>query len=289
MPAASQQAFSMAQVSRAIKTTILRACPRSLRDALLRKHPNLRKAAPPGQSFVFSEYHSGIKVNVDTRFKVERIMWSGIYERPLMRYLDTLDMRGWTCMDIGANVGAVALVLARKVGGAGRVFAFEPGGPNLQRLRNNFGLNPGLASVTEIVPSCVGSSCTELWWSEEEGNPGNASLGVSGSHSVPVTTVDDFVRERSIARVDFMKVDVEGMELEVFQGARESLMRFRPILYYETLSRYSDAQGGGNFNKLDSFLSGECGYTLQRLNCDGRLQPARGSGESDYTVGLPCK
>ncbi len=277
----------MAQVSRAIKTTILRACPRSLRDALLKKSPNLRKAAPPGQSFVFSEYHSGIKVNVDTRFKVERIMWSGIYERPLMRYLDTLDMHGWTCMDIGANVGAVALVLAKKVGAAGRVFAFEPGGPNLQRLRNNFDLNPSLASITEVVPNGVGSSRSELWWSEEEGNPGNASLGVSGSHSVPVTTVDDFVRERSIARLDFMKVDVEGMELEVFQGARESLMRFRPILYYETLSRYGGAQGGGNFNKLDTFLMDECRYTLYSIDRNGRLRPTRGSGGSDYTVGVP--
>ena len=279
----------MAQVSRAIKTTILRACPISLRNALLRKYPNLRKAAPPGQAFVFGEYHSGIKVNLDTRFKVERIMWSGIYERPLMRYLDTLDMRGWTCMDIGANVGAVALVLAKKVGDAGKVIAFEPGGPNLHRLRSNFDLNPELASVTEIVPNGVGSSRTELWWSEEEGNPGNASLGASGSQSVPVTTVDDFVRERNITRLDFMKVDVEGMELDVFQGARESLLRFRPILYYETLSRYSGAQGGGNFNKLDSFLIEKCGYALHLLTSDGRLKEARGSGEADYTVGLARK
>lgn len=277
----------MAQVSRAIKTTILRACPLSLRDALLQKYPNLRKAAPPGQSFVFSRYHSDIKVNIDTRFKVERIMWSGIYERPLIRYLDSLNMLDWTCIDVGANVGAVALVLAKKVGNAGKIFAFEPGGPNLQRLHSNFALNPGLAAVTEIVPNGVGSSRTELWWSEEEGNPGNASLGASGLHSVPVTTVDDFVRGRNIARLDFMKVDVEGMELDVFQGARESLLKFRPILYYETLSRYSDAQGGSNFNKLDSFLAGECGYTLHEIDRNGRLRPARGSGGSDYTVGVP--
>jgi FkbM family methyltransferase len=277
----------MAQVSRAIKTTILRACPLSLRDTLLRKYPNLRKAAPPGRSFVFGDYHSGIKVNVDTRFKVERIMWSGIYERPLMRYLDTFDMHGWTCMDIGANVGAVALVLAKKVGDAGKVFAFEPGGPNLQRLRSNFDLNPGLASVTEIVPNGVSSSRTELWWSEEVGNPGNAALGTTGTHSVPVTTVDDFVREHNVTRLDFMKVDVEGMELDVFQGARESLTRFRPILYYETLSRYGSAQGGGNFNKLDSFLISECGYTLHEIDRNGRLRPTSGSGRSDYTVGVP--
>lgn len=277
----------MAQVSRAIKTTILRACPLALRDALLRRYPNLRKAAPPGQSFVFDSYHSGIRVNIDTRYKVERIMWSGLYEPLLMRYLDSLDMSGWICMDIGANVGAVALVLAKKVGASGNVFAFEPGGPNLQRLRANFALNPSLASVTDIVASGVGRAKTQLWWSEEDGNPGNASLGSTGSQSVPVTTVDDFVRERGIGRVDFMKVDVEGMELDVFTGAHESLLRFRPILYYETLSRYSGAQSGDNFNKLDRFLIDQCRYTLHRLTSSGQLRPAAGSGSSDYTVAIP--
>lgn len=277
----------MAQVSRAIKTTILRACPYTLREALLRRYPNLRKAAPPGQSFVFDSYHSGIRVNIDTRFKVERIMWSGLYEPPLMRYLDSLDMLRWTCMDIGANVGAVALVLAKKVGESGRVVAFEPGGPNLQRLRANFALNPSFASVTEIVASGVGRAKTQLWWSEEHGNPGNASLGSTGTQAVPVTTVDDFVRERGIERLDFMKVDVEGMELDVFTGAKESLLRFRPILYYETLSRYSGAQSGDNFNKLDRFLIDECHYTLHRLTGSGQLKPASGSGSSDYTVAIP--
>jgi len=286
MPAACQQAFSMAQVSRAIKTTILRTCPHKLRNALLRRYPNLRKAATPGQSFVFDSYHSGIKVNIDTRYKVERIMWSGLYEPPLMRYLDSLDMTEWTCMDIGANVGAVALVLAKKVGSGGKVFAFEPGAPNLQRLRGNFALNPSLASVTEVVGSGVGRAKTQLWWTEEAGNPGNASLGSTGSQAVPITTVDDFVRERSLERLDFMKVDVEGMELDVFNGAKESLLRFRPILYYETLSRYSGAQSGDNFNKLDRFLIDECGYTLHRLTSSGELKPASGSGSSDYTVAV---
>jgi hypothetical protein len=73
----------------------------------------------------------------------------------------------------------------------------------------------------------------------------------------------------------------------VFQGARESLTRFRPILYYETLSRYGSAQGGGNFNKLDSFLISECGYTLHEIDRNGRLRPTSGSGRSDYTVGVP--
>ena len=72
----------MAQLSRAIKRAFLQACPPRLRSELLNSCPNLRKAAPEGLCFVYPDYYSGIAVNIDTRYKVERIMWSGRYEPP---------------------------------------------------------------------------------------------------------------------------------------------------------------------------------------------------------------
>jgi FkbM family methyltransferase len=276
----------MAQVSRAIKRTFLQAMPSRVTDALLRKYPNLRKAAPAGHAFVFDGYCSDIRVNIDTRYKVERIMWSGIYEPRLVGFLRTQHTSGWACLDIGANVGAISLLLAKLVGPQGRVFAVEPGPPNVTRLRKNFELNPALAARAEIVPCGISDAPGQLWWAEEDGNPGNAMLGDQGTHCIPVTTIDNVVHEHAIQKLDFVKIDVEGMELQVMHGGEKTLQRFRPILYFETLSRYGDAHEGSNFELIDSFLVRDCNYKLFSINSSGQLSPLRGSVMDDYTVAI---
>ncbi len=276
----------MAQIGRAIKRTFLQTLPSSLADSLLRKYPNLRKAAPPGRDFVFDGYCSNIRVNVNTRYKVERIMWSGTYEPPLAAFLSGCSTSGWTCIDIGANVGAISLLLAKLVGPTGKVFSIEPGPPNLTRLRRNFALNPELANRAEIVGCGIGRDRGELWWAEEEGNPGNAMLGQKGTHRIPVETLDHFVAEHGMVALDFVKIDVEGMELEVMQGAKATLKRFLPILYFETLSRYGDVHAGNNFRFIESLLVGECGYELFRIVGPGELRPVSGGSLADYTVAV---
>ncbi len=276
----------MAQVSRALRRAFLKACPRGLRDRLLQTHPNLRKAAPEGQRFVFTEYCGDISVNVDTRYKVERIMWSGLYEPALIRFLQSQNIAGWHCFDVGANVGAISLVLAKLVGETGSVTSFEPGPPNLVRLRANIALNPKLASRVEVVEAGVGSRPGELWWEEEAGNPGNALLSDHGTHRIVVLTIDDFVRNRNVQRLDFMKIDVEGMELEVMIGARQTLQAFHPILYFETLPRYVSA--GASKQDMRSFLE-DCGYEIFRIESDGRLSTVRGTHFAGYTVALARK
>lgn len=266
----------MAQIGRAIKRTFLQAMPSSVADSLLRNFPNLRKAAPPGRDFVFDGYCDDLRVNINTRYKVERIMWSGIYEAPLAAWLGRCSTGGWTCIDIGANVGAISLLLAKLVGPSGKVYSIEPGPPNLQRLRRNFELNPELAKRVEIIGCGIGREQSELWWAEEEGNPGNAMLGNQGSHRIPVDTLDHLVAERGITGVDFVKIDVEGMELEVMQGSKAALQRFRPMLYFETLSRYGDVHAGSNFQLIESFLADECGYELFRIGHSGELERVSG-------------
>lgn len=278
-------ALPMAQVSRAMRRLLLRALPRGARDALLACWPNLRKAAPEGMRFAFPLYYGDIRVNIDTHYKVERIMWSGLYEPPLVRFLERQPTDGWVCFDAGANVGAVSLVLAKLCGPAGKVYAFEPGPPNLERLRANVALNPSLEARLEIIPAGVGSAAGELGWSEEPGNPGNALLSAEGSLRVPVITLDDFAASHSIARLDFIKIDVEGMELDVMRGAQHTLRRFHPALYFETLPRYVRGKPGAGFAAMEEFLSA-AGYDLYALRPSGELRPLAGR-PGGYTVALP--
>ncbi|HEU5399881.1 MAG TPA: FkbM family methyltransferase [Terriglobales bacterium] len=279
----------MAQVSRALRRAFLGALPAPVRTRLLESYPNLRKAAPEGMRFVFLHYLGDIAVNIDTRFKVERIMWSGVYEPPLIRLLQSLDTRGWTCFDVGANVGAITLALAKVTGADGRIYSFEPGPPNLRRLRDNLNLNPALSERVVMIAAGVGRSPGELCWAEEKGNPGNALLGKSGTHETEIITLDGFVRERGIAKLDFVKIDVEGMELDVMQGAAEILRRFHPMLYFETLPRYTETGAGATFEDMYNFLVKELGYTLHRIDSEGQLHPQDPRHHGGYTVALHPK
>jgi FkbM family methyltransferase len=276
----------MAQVSRALRRTFLRALPAPVRAHLLASYPNLRKAAPEGMQFVFREYLGDISVNIDTRFKVERIMWSGIYEPPLIRLLQSQKTSGWTCFDVGANIGAITLALAKLTAPDGKVYAFEPGPPNLRRLRDNLNLNPELSKRVEMIPAGVGRTPGELYWAEEKGNPGNALLGKSGTHEIRVITLDDFAGERAITKLDFMKIDVEGMELEVMQGAAKTLRRFHPMLYFETLPRYTETGAGATFADMHDLLVNGLGYTLHRIDSQGRLHPQDARHHGGYTVAI---
>jgi FkbM family methyltransferase len=276
----------MAQVSRALRRTFLRALPAAVRKRLLESYPNLRKAAPEGMQFVFLHYLGDVSVNIDTRFKVERIMWTGVYEAPLVRLLQSQNTTGWTCFDVGANVGAITLALAKFVGSTGRTYAFEPGPPNIARLRANLALNPELAARLEVTEAGVGRTPGELFWAEEQGNPGNALVGKTGSHKIKIITLDDFVRERTISKLDFVKIDVEGMELEVMQGAADTLRRFRPMLYFETLPRYTETGAGENVADMHDFLVKELGYTLHRIDSQGRLYAQNARHHGGYTVAI---
>ncbi len=83
-----------------------------------------------------------------------------------------------------------------------------------------------------------------------------------------------------------MKIDVEGMEFDVLTGAAEALGRWKPKLYFETLSRFKAASGDGNFRRIDEFLR-RLGYELFRLNRDRELIPVDARHLSDYTIAMP--
>ncbi len=276
----------MAQVSRAVKTALLLLCPVSLRQRLLQARPNLRKAAPAGMRFQFSSYLDDVSVHIDTTYRAERQMWTGEYEPPLIRFLQTHNTEGWICFDVGANVGAVALALAKYVGPSGKVYAFEPGPPNQQRLRNNFTLNPTLLSRIELLECGVADKPGELWWAEERGNPGNALLSDKGTHRIQVITLDAFLSKRQLNHVDFVKIDVEGMELQVMRGAAEVFHTFHPALYFETLPRYVNSAKGAMFAEIQNLLVGEFGYNLYRLSNAGQLSPLVGSRHGGYTFAI---
>jgi FkbM family methyltransferase len=141
---------------------------------------------------------------------------------------------GDTVIDVGANVGTVALAMARAVGPAGRVIAFEPQRLVFQALCATLTMN-GLTHVEarrEAVGRVAGMIRIPSIDPAVEQNLGSVKLdGVSngGGDLVPLVTID----ELSLAACALLKIDAEGMDYDVLLGARETIGRARPVLYFE--------------------------------------------------------
>jgi FkbM family methyltransferase len=146
-------------------------------------------------------------------------------------------------VDAGACFGDTAVYFAKAVGESGHVHAFDPLPAHTAVIDFNVAQN-GLQDRISVVPLAVGDTTTAAAPPVAR-PPGNlqAQPGFSlrGSASqVPVTSLDDFARERRLARVDFIKMDVEGFELAALKGAERLIERCRPRLAISLYHRPCD-------------------------------------------------
>ncbi|MBK1836866.1 FkbM family methyltransferase [Azospirillum sp. YIM B02556] len=139
-------------------------------------------------------------------------------------------------IDVGANIGAHTVALARLVGPAGRVLALEPIDANHRLLCGNLALNgldwaDGLLAAAGAADGMLQLAAVAM---DEDGNYGALSLeALAGDRPVPVHRLDRLAGEGGAGRIRLIKIDVEGMEAEVLEGARGLIARDRPVLYVE--------------------------------------------------------
>jgi FkbM family methyltransferase len=163
-------------------------------------------------------------------------MWLGFNElRKRSRFAQLIEP-GNVVYDIGAHVGSYTLLAARTVGPSGQVFAFEPMPENLSFLRNHLQLN-ATANVV-VYPVALWSDETTVAF-RRRADRVSGGISEEGDVLVKTTTVDHFVGtgERP---PDCMKIDVEGAESAVLQGAERTLRDHRPIVFVATHSPEQD-------------------------------------------------
>lgn len=151
--------------------------------------------------------------------------------------IEPLCRPGDCVLDIGANVGDWTVAMASRVGPLGKVIAFEPVPYLAQTIVKTARINRH--SWVEVQQLALGTREGTTEFSVERGNSGGSRLGrVEGDFShttVSAARLDSFLASRpDINRIDFIKIDVEGFEEAVLQGARTSLARFRPGLLFES-------------------------------------------------------
>lgn len=139
---------------------------------------------------------------------------------------------GDTVIDAGGCYGDTALYFAHKAGEAGRVFSFEFMPDNIKVFERNLELNPVLARRIEIVPNPLWSASRQKLYVEGVGPGAHITPNPKTDDAKQVETlrIDDLAERKQLARVDFIKMDIEGAELEALKGAEETIRRHRPKL-----------------------------------------------------------
>ncbi len=148
---------------------------------------------------------------------------------------------GQIVVDAGANIGAHTVFLSKHVGPTGRVLAFEPQRLVFHLLCTNLAL--GAITNVDAHHAALGAQPGTIVVPELDVQAANnfGSLGLgdgaagapAAGASVPVLTLDGLAAQGSLPACHFIKIDVEGMELDVLTGAASVVERFRPRLYVE--------------------------------------------------------
>jgi FkbM family methyltransferase len=160
------------------------------------------------------------------------VCWMGLYEYRKQLALKRMLSRGRTVYDIGAHVGFHSLLCSRIVGPAGRVCAFEPLPRNLRYLHEHLALNN--AANVQVIEAAVADHATEEAFAENGSYMGRLRQG--GTLSVKTVAVDAMVQAGDLPGPDYVKIDVEGAEMRVLRGMRETLATYRPTLLLATHS-----------------------------------------------------
>ena len=173
--------------------------------------------------------------------------------------------------DIGANVGTWSLILSEVVGPRGKIFAYEPTLSTFDTLSKNVAINARTNILAFRYALCNKNDKIRLY---HDVDSSRNSLGHTRSddatseyEEVPARTLDAVASELSLDKLDFIKIDVEGAEPLVFEGAHETLIRFKPTILFEVNPK-ALAELGFAHDSSWRILS-NLGYRFHELQSDG--------------------
>jgi FkbM family methyltransferase len=220
----------------------------------------------------------GLEFQVHPDDQLSRVVFvSGTYEPNTLAVLRTFVGRGDTFIDVGGNAGIVSLAAASWVGPEGRVHAFEPSTREYTRLLDTVARN----RLHQVAAHHVALGARREIGALHVASPPHAGLNTfgrrfsygdisaQGTEDVAVRTLDDVAAEGTFGKVAAIKIDVEGMELDVLQGARALLARDHPALVIEVNDRALEACGASVAALEDLLIAS--GYTLWEISEDARL------------------
>ncbi|SFF74226.1 methyltransferase, FkbM family [Salegentibacter agarivorans] len=220
--------------------------------------------------FYYNSKQPGYKFSLkNNSYKTETASWSIFSSTPL--YFITKEIERYekyykigrddTVIDAGAFNGILSLVYAEKAK-SGKVFSFEPDRKNLQGLDENLNLNGNPKNI-QLIKEGLWSYRGEIKF-YEAGSVASSSFYKaedSQENIISVTSLDNFVEENNIKKIDFIKMDVEGAELNILKGARKMLSNFKPNL---SIATYHLVEGELTYKSVEEFFK-EMNYPFETV------------------------
>ncbi len=187
---------------------------------------------------------------------------TGTYEKGTIQLLNQFLKPGSTFLDIGANIGLMSSIASKIVGTEGKVLAVEANPKTIEILQHNLALNK--AENVSILPFALGSEKgSALLFENWNVNRGGASLLSQDQEvgiEVPMDKLDDIFEND---KIDLIKIDVEGFELEVLKGGIELLKKQLPILIIE-VSEQRENEAGVTPKEIANFVRSLGNYKLYK-------------------------
>jgi FkbM family methyltransferase len=197
-------------------------------------------------------------VSLDLAEFGQRAIFMGVFEPRETRVVKNYLQEGMTVVDAGANVGYYTLLAASKVGSRGRVIAFEPSPYAFERMTHTVESN----QITQVttVPLALSDQPGEatLYVPIDRRHHSPTMNACDGVYPIPIRaqTLDQYLTDNGVERVDMLKLDVEGFEPNVIKGAINSIKkgRVRAVLC-ELNEVWLNANGWSERGMLDFMVS----------------------------------
>ena len=160
----------------------------------------------------------------------------------------------------GAYFGDQAIPVANNIKSTGVCHTFEPNKNNSDLIIENAGLN-NLNNILINNLALWNKSNEKLIFEGEDALASTVEAGTSSANVLHTITIDDYVAQNKVGKVDLLMIDVEGSEIKVLQGAVEMLKQNKPVVVFETHSLYDDWSNGLQ-NSPSATLMKELGYEV---------------------------
>jgi asparagine synthase (glutamine-hydrolysing) len=225
--------------------------------------PSPAPPAPEGEPGYVACHAVGAEWRLDPKQYLDgEILNQGTFEPDSIRWLPHCVKPGMTVLDVGANFGFYAIQMSRLVGDSGRVLAFEPslrfrrrleGHARLNGCRNIEILDYGLSDQSTRMELFGGGDSATLWWHDD-------AVAPSHQETIQLQPLDAVAAGLRLDTIGFIKIDIDGSEPQFLAGARQTLLRHRPVLLIEFML-IGLLKVGSDVIQLAQSLS-ELGYLL---------------------------
>ncbi len=248
------------------------------------EHDSLRGQATDGRRFW---------INLTTGMQ-EMVFFVGEFERAVTEIVRLLVNEGDVCVDVGANFGWYTTLFAKEAGETGEVHSFEPVPATYRELRRNYELmgSPDNVFINNLA---LGDQPGRITMNLFGGLPtGHASLSsqgrdVTASFECPMITLDSYLDDKRIEKVDLIKVDIEGAEMMFLNGAARIFEQEAPPIFLVEMALGQTQHFGYVPDDLVKFIALKGDYKFYAVDeASGRLQQIHGFAPGDIGANVFC-